>query len=145
MARTIEQRRLAGQPFDRLQQEFTARLEQSAQILAARRAFTDLIEFPAQLPISDKRAEIARLIAANQVVVLAGETGSGKTTQLPKNLFNPGPWPARPNWSYPAAPLGGPRCGRNALPRSFNSPLGQFGLSGALLATKAHLAARLNL
>ena len=67
-----------------MQQEFTARLEQSAQILAARRAFTDLIEFPAQLPISDKRAEIARLIAANQVVVLAGETGSGKTTQLPK-------------------------------------------------------------
>ncbi|MCL1125496.1 ATP-dependent RNA helicase HrpA [Shewanella surugensis] len=42
------------------------------------------IEYPENLPISQKRADIAAAIAANQVVIIAGETGSGKTTQLPK-------------------------------------------------------------
>ncbi|MDQ7089325.1 MAG: ATP-dependent RNA helicase HrpA [Methylococcales bacterium] len=41
------------------------------------------IEFP-DLPISDKRDEITELIKNNQVIILCGETGSGKTTQLPK-------------------------------------------------------------
>src|SRR5215470_14747896 len=39
---------------------------------------------PEELPISAKRDEIARAIAAHQVVIVCGETGSGKTTQLPK-------------------------------------------------------------
>ena len=42
------------------------------------------IEFPADLPVVGKREELARAIAANQVVIVCGETGSGKTTQLPK-------------------------------------------------------------
>ncbi len=42
------------------------------------------IEYPAALPISARVAEIRDLIAAHPVIVLAGETGSGKTTQLPK-------------------------------------------------------------
>lgn len=42
------------------------------------------INFPAELPISLKRNEIAALIKDHQVLILAGETGSGKTTQLPK-------------------------------------------------------------
>lgn len=42
------------------------------------------IEFPENLPISQRREEIAKLIKQHQVVVIAGETGSGKTTQLPK-------------------------------------------------------------
>ncbi|WP_394393250.1 ATP-dependent RNA helicase HrpA [Shewanella woodyi] len=42
------------------------------------------ISYPEGLPISQKREEIARAIAGNQVVIIAGETGSGKTTQLPK-------------------------------------------------------------
>jgi len=42
------------------------------------------ISFPESLPISRRHAEIAAAIKANQVVILAGETGSGKTTQLPK-------------------------------------------------------------
>lgn len=41
------------------------------------------INYP-DLPVSDRREEILKLIAENQVVVIAGETGSGKTTQLPK-------------------------------------------------------------
>ncbi len=42
------------------------------------------IEFPENLPINQQRKEIAELIKQHQVVVIAGETGSGKTTQLPK-------------------------------------------------------------
>ncbi len=42
------------------------------------------ISFPDDLPIAERREEIARAIAAHQVVIIAGETGSGKTTQLPK-------------------------------------------------------------
>ncbi|MGN4039381.1 ATP-dependent RNA helicase HrpA, partial [Burkholderia gladioli] len=42
------------------------------------------ISFPESLPVSGKREEIARAIVANQVVIVCGETGSGKTTQLPK-------------------------------------------------------------
>ncbi|MDU5854683.1 MAG: DEAD/DEAH box helicase, partial [Varibaculum cambriense] len=42
------------------------------------------INFPAELPVSARRQEIAEAIANNQVVVVSGETGSGKTTQLPK-------------------------------------------------------------
>ncbi len=42
------------------------------------------ISFPAELPISGRRADIAAAIRDHQVVVVAGETGSGKTTQLPK-------------------------------------------------------------
>ena len=37
-----------------------------------------------ELPISERRAEIAAALAQHQVVIVAGETGSGKTTQLPK-------------------------------------------------------------
>ncbi len=42
------------------------------------------ISFPAELPISGRRDDIAAAIRDHQVVVVAGETGSGKTTQLPK-------------------------------------------------------------
>ena len=42
------------------------------------------IVYPEQLPISQSRSEIARTIRDHQVVIIAGETGSGKTTQLPK-------------------------------------------------------------
>ncbi|WDD94608.1 ATP-dependent RNA helicase HrpA [Burkholderia sp. FERM BP-3421] len=42
------------------------------------------ITFPESLPVSGKRDEIAQAIAAHQVVIVCGETGSGKTTQLPK-------------------------------------------------------------
>jgi ATP-dependent helicase HrpA len=42
------------------------------------------ITFPEELPVSARRDEIARAIAAHPVVIVSGETGSGKTTQLPK-------------------------------------------------------------
>src|SRR5450432_3774768 len=51
---------------------------------AARRAALPPVTYPAELPVSQRRDEIARAIRDHQVVVIAGETGSGKTTQLPK-------------------------------------------------------------
>ena len=42
------------------------------------------LEFPPELPISEHAEEIRSLLLTHQVVVVAGETGSGKTTQLPK-------------------------------------------------------------
>jgi ATP-dependent helicase HrpA len=42
------------------------------------------IVFPEDLPVSGRRAEIARALSAHQVIIVSGETGSGKTTQLPK-------------------------------------------------------------
>ncbi|MCZ6675215.1 MAG: ATP-dependent RNA helicase HrpA [Verrucomicrobia bacterium] len=48
------------------------------------------ISFPEALPISKHRESIRKLIEENQVVVIAGETGSGKTTQLPKMCLDAG-------------------------------------------------------
>ncbi|MCX4029270.1 ATP-dependent RNA helicase HrpA [Spartinivicinus marinus] len=56
----------------------------SCQQVATRQAGLPKPEYDDALPIAQKREEIAKAIEANQVVVIAGETGSGKTTQLPK-------------------------------------------------------------
>ena len=42
------------------------------------------ITYPAALPVSERREDLMAAIAANQVTIIAGETGSGKTTQIPK-------------------------------------------------------------
>jgi len=52
--------------------------------LSQRAASLPSITYPAQLPVSARQEEIAAAILANQVVIVAGETGSGKTTQIPK-------------------------------------------------------------
>ncbi|OBA74009.1 ATP-dependent RNA helicase HrpA [Mycolicibacterium elephantis] len=52
-------------------------------LVATRAAALPAITYP-DLPVSERRDDIAKAINANQVVVVAGETGSGKTTQLPK-------------------------------------------------------------
>ncbi len=48
------------------------------------------ITYPEQLPVSARREDIAAAIRDNQVVIVAGETGSGKTTQIPKILLDMG-------------------------------------------------------
>ncbi|WDZ88078.1 ATP-dependent RNA helicase HrpA [Micromonospora cathayae] len=52
--------------------------------LAARRAAVPKVTYPAGLPVSERAEDIAAVIRDHQVVIVAGETGSGKTTQLPK-------------------------------------------------------------
>ena len=52
--------------------------------LQQRRSAVPPLHYPEQLPVSERRDDIASAIRDHQVVVVAGETGSGKTTQLPK-------------------------------------------------------------
>jgi ATP-dependent helicase HrpA len=52
-------------------------------LIATRVAAVPTVTYP-DLPVSERRDEIAKAISAHQVVIVAGETGSGKTTQLPK-------------------------------------------------------------
>ncbi|WP_326548564.1 ATP-dependent RNA helicase HrpA [Mycolicibacterium sp. ND9-15] len=52
-------------------------------LIATRAAAVPTITYP-ELPVSERRDEIAKAITEHQVVIVAGETGSGKTTQLPK-------------------------------------------------------------
>ena len=52
--------------------------------IARRRASVPAISYPPQLPVSERKDDLLAAIRDNQVVVVAGETGSGKTTQLPK-------------------------------------------------------------
>ena len=63
-----------------LEQDFIA----AEQRVAQRRAATPVITLPDNLPVSQKQQDIAEAIRDHQVVIVAGETGSGKTTQLPK-------------------------------------------------------------
>ncbi|WP_420108109.1 ATP-dependent RNA helicase HrpA, partial [Mycolicibacter arupensis] len=63
--------------------ELAQRISQAQELVAARRAAVPAISYP-DLPVSARRDEIAAAIRDHQVVVVAGETGSGKTTQLPK-------------------------------------------------------------
>ncbi|MGH8829351.1 MAG: ATP-dependent RNA helicase HrpA, partial [Jiangellaceae bacterium] len=57
----------------------------AAEVRVARRAAdVPRLTYPAQLPVSRRKDEIAAAIRDHQVVIVAGETGSGKTTQLPK-------------------------------------------------------------
>jgi ATP-dependent helicase HrpA len=49
-----------------------------------------VIAYPPELPVSARREQIAQAIAQHQVVIVSGETGSGKTTQIPKILLELG-------------------------------------------------------
>ncbi|MEV6928550.1 ATP-dependent RNA helicase HrpA [Dactylosporangium sp. NPDC051485] len=61
-----------------------ADVERAERRVAARRAALPAITYPEQLPVSQRKDEILETIRDHQVVIVAGETGSGKTTQLPK-------------------------------------------------------------
>ncbi|ACL71353.1 ATP-dependent helicase HrpA [Thioalkalivibrio sulfidiphilus HL-EbGr7] len=79
------QRRIAsGKPADRMAVDLEGRIEASRAARAARLASLPITRFPEDLPVSEHRDEIAKLISEHPVVVICGETGSGKTTQLPK-------------------------------------------------------------
>jgi ATP-dependent helicase HrpA len=53
-------------------------------VIARRRAAVPRVSYPPQLPVSARRDDLLEAIRSEQVVIVAGETGSGKTTQLPK-------------------------------------------------------------
>tara|TARA_B100001109_G_scaffold255890_1_gene262482 strand:+ start:212953 stop:216885 length:3933 start_codon:yes stop_codon:yes gene_type:complete len=92
LRRQIKQiRQLAEQnkPFEQHLEKLLARVQNSQQILQSRRTEPN-IRYPEALPVSGKRDEILQAIQNHQVVVVAGETGSGKTTQLPKICLEAG-------------------------------------------------------
>ena len=82
MARDL--RHLFGAKRDALQAEYDRLQDKSRGAVAARRAGLPRPKFATELPVNERRAEIGELISKHQVVIVCGETGSGKTTQLPK-------------------------------------------------------------
>ncbi|MDP9394114.1 MAG: DEAD/DEAH box helicase, partial [Actinomycetota bacterium] len=90
-----DQRRLARR-LDRLDRTRNPALRESAlaevvqavegaeRRIAARRSGVPVVRYPEALPVSRRKDDILEAIRDNQVVIVAGETGSGKTTQLPK-------------------------------------------------------------
>ena len=70
--------------------EYEAQLKKSVNLHATRMAAQPCIEYSDELPISQHRDELIELILSRQVIVVCGETGSGKSTQLPKILLEAG-------------------------------------------------------
>jgi ATP-dependent helicase HrpA len=84
LAARIRERQGAGRPCGREQQAFVRLLEESRSRAAARRAAVPRVSYPPELPVSGRADEIRAAIDRHPVVVICGETGSGKTTQIPK-------------------------------------------------------------
>ncbi|WP_183069742.1 ATP-dependent RNA helicase HrpA [Streptomyces sp. gCLA4] len=64
--------------------EIATEAAKAAERLAGRASRMPEVTYPENLPVSQKKDEIAEAIRDHQVVIVAGETGSGKTTQIPK-------------------------------------------------------------
>ncbi len=88
--RIAESRLARGQVADRMLAEIGERLEASAAEVRRRSAVQLTITYPEHLPVSQRRGEVIAALRAHPVLVLTGETGSGKTTQLPKMLLEAG-------------------------------------------------------
>jgi ATP-dependent helicase HrpA len=71
-------------PVEQSLADIVRKVQSSSQRYTQRLAKLPKPEYPLALPVSSRRDEIAKAIAENQVVIVCGETGSGKTTQLPK-------------------------------------------------------------
>ncbi|MCK9502999.1 MAG: ATP-dependent RNA helicase HrpA, partial [Porticoccaceae bacterium] len=82
--RHIKDRHKQGKPIDKSLGKLQADIGVSRGLAEYRQSLIPVIEFPEELPVAARREEIQREIACSQVVIIAGETGSGKTTQIPK-------------------------------------------------------------
>ncbi len=80
----LRRRCRAGKPVERGLVKLRLAVETSTEVCRRRREHLPIPEFPSHLPVSEHRDQIAAAINENQVTVVCGETGSGKTTQLPK-------------------------------------------------------------
>ena len=83
-AKRIEARAAKKKPFDRDFAAWKKRADQSLRRVEERRRRVPILKYDEELPVSARREEIKEAIDKNQVVVVCGETGSGKSTQLPK-------------------------------------------------------------
>ncbi len=82
--RGLARRVREGKPVDRGLAEVEKALARSRGLVARRRERPVTLDYPPSLPVVERREEILAALRDHQVVVVAGETGSGKTTQLPK-------------------------------------------------------------
>ncbi len=82
--RAVRDRQNRGKPIDRDFNRLVGELSRSVEQRKRRAAAVPRIEFGDDLPVLIKREQIAAAIREHQVVVVSGETGSGKSTQLPK-------------------------------------------------------------
>ncbi len=73
-----------AKPVEKSIQDIAQKIRTSQAKFATRLSHLPKPEYPLDLPVSSRRDEIATAIKNNQVVIVCGETGSGKTTQLPK-------------------------------------------------------------
>jgi ATP-dependent helicase HrpA len=80
----LEESARGGKDVSAGRDKLTADALHSVEQMERRRARLPQVMFPEELPISAKRGDIAEAIRVHQVVIVCGETGSGKTTQLPK-------------------------------------------------------------
>jgi ATP-dependent helicase HrpA len=80
----LRHRQRSGKPVDKGLVQLESAMASSQARLSQRRASVPVPEYPEALPVSARRVVIAAAIEEHQVVIVAGETGSGKTTQLPK-------------------------------------------------------------
>ncbi|WP_084957689.1 ATP-dependent RNA helicase HrpA [Thermoactinospora rubra] len=69
---------------EKITAEILADVERAEQRVARRREAVPAVTYPENLPVSQRKDDILEAIRDNQVVIIAGETGSGKTTQIPK-------------------------------------------------------------
>lgn len=84
-------KRFAGKPADDVERlKWVQRIERSIEKRELRAAGVPKPKYPPELPVVEQRDEILAAIKAHQVVILCGETGSGKTTQLPKICLDAG-------------------------------------------------------
>ena len=90
MLRGIRSAEKAGKPFDRVLGKLRSSLERSVQRREQRAAWQPRLDWDDQLPVVVRKQEIMDTIRDNQVLILCGETGSGKSTQLPKILTEMG-------------------------------------------------------
>ncbi|MFF8989484.1 ATP-dependent RNA helicase HrpA [Streptomyces sp. NPDC014983] len=86
LGRRIEGARKIRKPEarDAVLAEIEGEIDKAAGRMADRHLRVPPVSYPEQLPVSQKKDEIAAAIRDHQVVIVAGETGSGKTTQIPK-------------------------------------------------------------
>lgn len=84
LLRSIQQRRKQGKPADQLEQKLQKQFDHSVAQVQLRLEALPEIQYPAELPVAQRADEIIAAIKKHPVVIVAGETGSGKSTQLPK-------------------------------------------------------------
>ncbi|WP_281180404.1 ATP-dependent RNA helicase HrpA [Endozoicomonas ascidiicola] len=71
-------------------EKISKKIASSLDLVERRQAAMPEVRYEQELPVVDRKADIAKAIQSHQVVVIAGETGSGKTTQLPKICLEAG-------------------------------------------------------